>query len=164
MGTAAGAMVGAVLAWLIATQTSTAAAFAPLVSAGPVIAALAGAGAMGAWGWIVGGVFGLSVPEYIAKRYAGRIRRGGILMSVHCDSQEWCNKAKKTLMDKGARHIGATAEAPADYATADKPTERAPATVTDRVSGLRVTDASEPLEEYPSRVTGSTSKKDSGDL
>jgi hypothetical protein len=89
------------------------------------------------------------VPKYVAKRYAGRIRRGGILMPIHCDSQEWCNKAKQTLKDTGARNKGATAEVPADYATADKPTERAPSTVTNRISGLRVTDASEP----PGRVS-----------
>jgi hypothetical protein len=141
IGTAAGAMVGAVLAWLIATQAATTAAFAPLVAAGPAMAALAGAGALGGLGWIVGGVYGLRMPEYVARRYAGRIRRGGILMSIHCDSQDWCNKAKHTLKETGARHIGATAESPADYATADKPAERAPAT--DRIAGLRVTDVPE---------------------
>lgn len=59
-----------------------------LCRAGPVLAALAGAGAGGALGWIGGLLVGLRLPEYVARRYAGRIRRGGILLSVHCDSQE----------------------------------------------------------------------------
>jgi hypothetical protein len=73
---------------------------------------------------------GLCLPEYVAKRYVGRIRRGGILLSVHCDSREWCDRAKKTLKDTGALSISAVSEAAADYGTTDKPTERAPTVVT----------------------------------
>src|SRR5579863_4451445 len=92
-----GAVIGAALAWFVAIQAVTIAVLAQLVVAGPVVAAVAGAGAGGALGWIVGFVAGLSLPEYVAKRYAGRIRGGGILLSVHCDSEEWRDRAKKTL-------------------------------------------------------------------
>ncbi len=132
-GAAAGAVIGAVLAWLACVQTVTITVLGPLVAAGPVLAALAGAGACGTLGWVVGLLAGMRLPEYVAKRYAGRIRRGGILLSVHCDSQEWCERAKKTLKTTGARHISAASEAAADYGTTDKPTERAPAPVADRV-------------------------------
>jgi hypothetical protein len=131
-GAAAGAVVGAALAWFASTQTATITILAPLAAGGPVLAALVGAGSGGTLGWIVGFLAGLRLPEYVAKRYAGRIRRGGILLSVHCDSQEWCDKAKKTLLDTGARDISASSEAGADYGTTDKPTERAPAAVADR--------------------------------
>ncbi len=103
------------------------------MTAGPFLAALAGAGAGGAIGWIVGLLAGLRLTEYVAKRYAGRIRRGGILLSVHCDSPEWCDKAKKTLKDTGARDISSAPETAADFGTTDKPTERAPAVATVRV-------------------------------
>ena len=126
-GAAVGAVVGAALAWFVSTHTLTIAGLGPLVAAGPVLAALAGAGAGGALGWIVGLLAGLRLSEYVARRYAGRIRRGGILLSVHCDSQDWCNRAKKTLKDTGARNISSASEAAADYGTTDKPTERAPA-------------------------------------
>jgi hypothetical protein len=92
-----------------------------------VVAALAGAGAGGALGWMVGALAGARLPEYLAKRYAGRVRRGGILLSVHCDSREWRDRAEKTLKDTGARDISSASEASADYGMADKPTERAPA-------------------------------------
>jgi hypothetical protein len=131
-GAATGAIVGAGLAWFVSIQTVTITGLEPLVAAGPVLAALAGAGAFGALGWIAGLLTGLRLPEYVAKRYAGRIRRGGILLSVHCDSQEWCERAKKTLKNTGARNISSASEAAADYGTTDKPTERAPVAITNR--------------------------------
>jgi hypothetical protein len=131
-GAAAGAVAGAALAWFVSVQTMTIAGWGPLVAAGPVMAALAGAGAGGALGWIAGLLAGLRLPEYVAKRYAGRIRRGGILLSVHCDSPEWCERAKKTLKDTGARNISSASETAADFGATDKPTERAPAAVMNR--------------------------------
>ena len=133
VGAAAGAVLGAALAWFVSIQTVAIPALGPLVTAGPLVAALAGAGAVGALGWLAGLLAGLPQSEYLAKRYAGRIRRGGILLSVHCDSTEWCDRAKKTLKNTGARDISAASESAADYGTTDKPTERAPAAVTDRV-------------------------------
>jgi len=128
-GAALGALIGAALAWFVATQPLTISGLGSLVAAGPVLAALAGAGAGGALGWIVGLFAGLPLSDYLATRYAGRRRRGGILMSVHCDSPEWCARAKKTLRDTGARDISSATEASADYGTTDKPTERAPVDV-----------------------------------
>jgi hypothetical protein len=133
IGAAAGAVIGLASAWLVAIQTVTIPALAPLVATGPAAAALAGAGAVGALGWIVGLFAGMRIPEYVAKRYAGRIRRGGILLSIHCDSQEWCERAKKTLKDTGAREISSASESAADYGATDKPTERAPAAAVDPI-------------------------------
>ena len=131
-GAAVGAVLGAALAWLVSTQTVPITYFAALVTAGPVLAALAGAGAGGALGWIAGLLAGLPLSEYVAKRYAGRIRRGGVLLSVHCDSPEWCARAKRTLKDTGARDISSAPEAAADYGTTDRPTDRPPAAIANR--------------------------------
>jgi len=133
IGAAAGAIIGAALAWFISTQPVTVTALGPLVAAGPVFAALAGAGASGALGWIVGLLAGLRLTEYVAKRYAGRMRNGGILVSVHCDSPEWCDRAAKALKDTGAQNISSAAETAADYGTTNRPTERMPAVATVRV-------------------------------
>jgi hypothetical protein len=154
IGAAIGAVVGAALAWFISTQPVTVTALGPLVSAGPILAAIAGAGAGGTLGWIVGLLMGMRLTEYVAKRYAGRIVHGGILMSVHCDSPEWCDRAKKTLRDTGARDISAAAETAADYGTTDKPTERPPAFVPVRVEApvapdtIRVDSPVLPATEY----------------
>jgi hypothetical protein len=142
-GAAAGALAGAVLAWLVSNQVVSIAGLGPLVAAGPWLAALAGAGAGGALGWIAGLLTGLGLTEYVAKRYAGRMRRGGILLSVHCDSPEWCERAKKTLKDTGARDISSAAEAAADYGTTDKPTERPMA-----VAAIREVASVPPATEY----------------
>jgi len=131
-GAVSGALVVAALAWFVSIHTLPIPAFGPLVAAGPVLAAMAGGGAGGALGWIVGLLAGLRMTEYVARRYAGRIRRGGILLSVHCDSPEWRDRAKKTLKDSGARNISSASESAADYGTTDKPTERAPETVAKR--------------------------------
>lgn len=133
IGAVVGAVVGAASAWFISTQPATFTGLGSLVAAGPFLAALAGAGAGGAIGWIVGLLAGLRLTEYVAKRYAGRIRLGGILLSVHCDSPEWCDKAKKTLKDTGARDISSAPETAADFGTTDKPTERSPAVAAVRV-------------------------------
>jgi hypothetical protein len=135
MAAAAGAVVGAASAWFVSIQTMTVPLVSSLVAAGPVLAAFAGAGAGGALGWILGGLSGLRLTEYVAKRYAGRIRRGGILLSVHCDSPEWCDRAKKTLKDTGARNVSSAPEAAADFGTTDRPTERAPVAVVVRDEG-----------------------------
>src|SRR5580704_9154210 len=49
----------------------------------------AGTGVGGAVGGITGALIGMGIPEYEAKRYEGRVKDGGILLSVHCDSSEW---------------------------------------------------------------------------
>ena len=128
-GAAVGAVVGAAAAWFLSLQPVTFTGLAWLVTSGPVLAAFAGAGAGGTLGWLIGLLAGLRLTEYVAKRYAGRIRHGGILLSVHCDSPEWCDRARKVLKDTGARHISSASEAAADFGTTDKPTERAPAMV-----------------------------------
>jgi hypothetical protein len=136
IGAAIGAVAGAVLVWLVSTQPVTVAALAPLVSAGSVLAAIAGAGAGGTLGWIAGLLLGLRLTDYVAKRYAGRMLHGGVLLSVHCDTPEWCVRARKTLADTGARDISAAVESTADYGSTDKPTERAPKLDTVRAEGL----------------------------
>ena len=85
------------------------------------MAALAGAGVGGTAGGLVGALIGMGIPEYEAKRYEGRIRKGGILLSVHCDNSEWTSKAKDILERTGAEDVSSAGEASADFAESDKP-------------------------------------------
>ena len=73
---------------------------------------------------ITGALIGFGIPEYEAKRYEGRVKSGGILLSVHCDDSEWSSKAKTLLERTGAEDISSTGEASADYAESDKPLPR----------------------------------------
>jgi hypothetical protein len=114
-GAGTGAAVGGVLGWLIGIGAIAIPGIGPLVAAGPVVAALAGAGAAGATGGLVGGLIGAGIPEIEAKRYAGRIREGGYLISVHADDREWAKRAEEILEATGGRNVVKTSEAAPDY-------------------------------------------------
>jgi hypothetical protein len=49
---------------------------------------------------------------------------GGILISVHCDSDQWTKLAKDILGRTGAQDIASSGEASADFAKSDKPLAR----------------------------------------
>jgi hypothetical protein len=123
-GALAGGITGGVLGWLTGIGALAIPGLGPMIAAGPIVAALAGAGAVGALGGIIGAMVGMGVPEYEAKRYEGRIREGGILLSVHCDSSDWVRRAKEMLAHTGAQDIGSAGEKTGDFANADKPMPR----------------------------------------
>ena len=114
-GAGAGAAIGGVLGWLVGIGALAIPGIGPLVAAGPIVAALAGAGAAGATGGLVGGLIGGGIPEVEAKRYAGRIREGGYLISVHCDDKTWARRAEEILEATGGRDVVHTSEAAPDY-------------------------------------------------
>jgi len=87
-GAGTGAIVGGTLGWLAGIGAIAIPGIGPFIAAGPIVAALAGVGAGGAVGGVVGALVGMGIPEYEAKRYEGRIKSGGILLSVHCDDSE----------------------------------------------------------------------------
>src|ERR687891_528517 len=110
-GAGTGAAIGGALGWLVGIGAIAVPGIGPLVAAGPVVAALAGAGAAGATGGLVGGLIGAGIPEIEAKRYAGRIRDGGYLISVHCDDRDWARRAKEILEATNGRDVVSTSEA-----------------------------------------------------
>src|SRR4029077_821573 len=123
-GAGTGALLGGGLGWLVGIGALAIPGLGPFIAAGPIVAALAGAGAGGAIGGLTGALIGLGIPEYEAKRYEGRIKGGGILLSVHSDNADWTRRAKNILENTGAQDIASTGEAKADYATSDKPMPR----------------------------------------
>lgn len=124
-GTAAGATVGGVVGGSLGLLAGLGAlaipGLGPFIAAGPIMAALTGVGAGGIVGGLVGALAGMGIPEYEAKRYEGLLKKGGILMSVHCDDSDWVSPAKKVMQHTGADDISSTGEAGADYATTDRP-------------------------------------------
>jgi hypothetical protein len=124
-GGIAGGIAGGVLGWLTGIGALAIPGLGPFVAAGPIVAALAGAGAVGTVGGIIGALVGMGIPEYEAKRYEGRIREGGILLSVHADNSDWVKRAKDLLVQTGAQDIGTAGEKHGDFANAEKPMPRA---------------------------------------
>ena len=123
-GASSGAVIGGTLGLLVGIGALAIPGLGPFIAAGPIMAALAGVGAGGVVGGVTGALIGMGIPEYEAKRYEGRIKSGGVLLSVHSDDDHWTQRAKKILEDTGAQDISATSEAKADYATSDKPMPR----------------------------------------
>ena len=75
----------------------------PFMAAGPILATLAGAGA-----GLVSALRGLGIPECLVERFEGRLKQGGLLLSVQCEDHEWVDRAQRILQDTGAEHVVAT--------------------------------------------------------
>ena len=123
-GAGTGAVLGGALGWLAGIGALAIPGLGPFIAAGPIMAALAGAGVGGAVGGITGALIGMGIPEYEAKRYEGRVKDGGILLSVHSDTSESTKRAKEILEQTGAQDISSTGEASSDKATRDYPSTR----------------------------------------
>jgi hypothetical protein len=115
-----GAVLGGALGWLAGIGALAIPGLGPFIAAGPIMAALAGAGVGGAVGGLAGALIGMGIPEYEAKRYEGRVKDGGILLSVHCDDSAWTKKAKEILERTGAEDVSSTGEAHSDVDTSDR--------------------------------------------
>ncbi len=109
-GVAAGGAVGGTLGLLAGIGALAIPGLGPFIAAGPIMGALAGVGAGGAVGGLVGALVGMGMPEYEAKRYEGRVKDGGILLSVHCDNSEWTTRAKRILEETGAHDVSSSGE------------------------------------------------------
>lgn len=123
-GGGSGAVVGAAIGWLAGAGALMMPGFESLAAAGPVMGMLSGMGVGVTLGGLAGAVAGASVPEYEAKRYEGRIRTGGILVSVHADNEEWAKSARRILKQTGAHDVSSAGEARADFAATEKPMPR----------------------------------------
>src|SRR5271170_5582804 len=110
-GVTTGGVIGGTLGVLAGIGALAIPGVGPLIAAGPIMAGLAGLGVGGAVGGLVGALMGMGIPEYEAKRYEGRVKGGGTLLSVHCDTSGEITRAKDMLKGTGAEDIASTGEA-----------------------------------------------------
>jgi len=110
VGAGSGAVIGGALGWLVGIGALAIPGLGPFIAAGPIMATLAGIGVGGAVGGFSGALVGLGLPEYEAKRYEGRLQKGGILLSVHCDSSEEIDSAKQIMERTGAEDVSVVSE------------------------------------------------------
>jgi hypothetical protein len=115
IGGGSGAVIGGVLGLLAGIGVLAIPGAGPFIAAGPIMGTLAGTGVGGISGGLIGALVGAGFPEYEAKRYEGRIREGGILISVHSDDKDWKRLAEKILKDTGASDISSSTESSADF-------------------------------------------------
>ena len=112
-GVTAGGLVGGTLGVLAGIGALAIPGLGPFIAAGPIMAGLAGLGVGGAVGGFVGALIGMGIPEYEAKRYEGRVKGGGTLLSVHCNDSAEVTRAKDLLKTTGAEDIASTGESAA---------------------------------------------------
>jgi len=105
-GVAAGGTIGGTLGLLAGIGALAIPGVGPFIAAGPIMGALAGLGV----GGLVGALVGMGIPEYEAKRYEGRVKDGGVLLSVHCDTSDQITRAKDILKRTGADDIASAGE------------------------------------------------------
>lgn len=109
-GAGTGALLGGGLGLLAGIGALAIPGVGPLIAAGPIMAALAGMGVGGTVGGLAGALIGAGIPEYEAKRYEGRVKAGGVLLSVHCETSAEISRAKDLLKSTGAEDIASTGE------------------------------------------------------
>lgn len=146
-GAAIAGLAGGAIGWLVGIGALAIPGVGPFVAAGPLMGALAGLGAGSVVGGLAGALIGMGIPEYEAKRYEGRIRSGGILLSVHCDNDLMIGRAKEMLRHTGAEDIAAAEEGKVSARDLREPVyarDEPPETDTRRVR--RTTDDPPPTE------------------
>jgi len=114
-GVTTGGVIGGTLGLLAGIGSLAIPGVGPFIAAGPIMGALAGVGVGGAVGGLIGALVGMGIPEFEAKRYEGRIKEGGVLLSVHCDTSDEISRAKDLLKQTGGQDIASAGEASADY-------------------------------------------------
>jgi len=116
-GVAAVGVLGGTLGLLAGIGAIAIPGVGPFIAAGPIMGGLAGLGVGGAVGGLVGALVGMGIPEYEAKRYEGRVKDGGVLLSVHCDTSDEIKRAKEVLKNTGAEDIASAGESSGDKTT-----------------------------------------------
>jgi hypothetical protein len=109
-GVTTGGVIGGTLGILAGIGTLAIPGLGPFIAAGPIMGGLAGLGVGGAVGGIIGALVGMGIPEYEAKRYEGRVKNGGVLLSVHCSTSEAVSRAKDVLKATSAEDVASTSE------------------------------------------------------
>src|SRR6202142_581193 len=109
-GVTAGGVIGGALGVLAGIGALAIPGVGPFIAAGPIMGGLAGLGVGGAVGGLIGALVGMGIPEYEAKRYEGRVKDGGVLLSVHCASSDDISRAKDLLKQTGAEDIASAGE------------------------------------------------------
>lgn len=105
IGAGTGAIVGGALGWLTGIGVIAISGMAPLVAAGPILAALSGAAAGGTLGGLSGALVGAGIPEYEAKQFAGKLNEGNILISVHAADADEADQIRMIFEEEKAEDI-----------------------------------------------------------
>lgn len=75
------------------------------IGVGPELATLIGVGTGGAVGGFLGTMVGIGIPEHDARRYEGKLGKGGSLLAVQCWNRDEAEQSKRIMKAMGAEDI-----------------------------------------------------------
>jgi hypothetical protein len=119
VGVTAGGVIGGTLGLLAGVGLLAIPGLGPFIAAGPIMAGLAGLGVGGAVGGVAGALIGMGIPEFEAKRFEAHLQKGGILLSVHCNTPGEIMRAKEVVKSTGGENVSSTGESAVDTKTDD---------------------------------------------
>jgi hypothetical protein len=114
VGAGSGAAVGGALGWLLGVGALVIPGIGPVIAAGPIVAVLAGVGVGGALGGFAGSLIGVGISEDEAKHYEGRVKKGGVLVTAHCETLDEIQRAQRIMSGTGAEDVAASGELNSD--------------------------------------------------
>lgn len=109
-GAVTGGAIGGTLGLLAGIGTLAIPGLGPFIAAGPIMAALSGAAAGAAAGGVAGALVGLGIPEYEAKVYEDRIKKGGYLVAVHVEDSQKGDVVRDIMKNNDLENISSVSE------------------------------------------------------
>ena len=109
-GAVSGGAIGGTVGLLAGIGALAIPGLGPFIAAGPIMAALSGAAAGATAGGVVGGLVGLGIPEYEAKAYEDRIKKGGYLVAVPVENSKKGDVVREILKRNGLEDISSVSE------------------------------------------------------
>jgi hypothetical protein len=109
-GATTGGVIGGALGMLAGIGALAIPGLGPFIAAGPIMGTLAGLGAGAATGGVIGALMGMGVPEYEAKAYEERLKKGEVFVSARCESPDRMNIAKEILQRCGGEGVCSSGE------------------------------------------------------
>ena len=109
-GAVTGGAIGGTLGLLAGIGSLAIPGLGPFIAAGPIMAALSGAAAGATAGGLVGALVGLGIPEYEAKAYEERIKKGGYLLAVHVEDGDKGKVVRDIMERNGLEDVSSASE------------------------------------------------------
>ena len=109
-GASTGGVIGGALGVLAGVGVLAIPGAGAFIAAGPIMAALSGAAAGATAGGLIGALVGLGIPEYEAKAYQERIKKGGYLVAVHVEDGDKDGVVRDIMKRNGLDDVSSTSE------------------------------------------------------
>lgn len=105
VGAVAGGITGGLLGWLVGIGALAIPGIGPIVAAGALATTLGGAAIGAAAGGLIGALVDLGIPEEEATFYNESVGRGGMLLTVHANSDAQLYDANEVMRRNGGTEV-----------------------------------------------------------